>query len=269
MKKSILLSIITLFSFCCFSQVNCFIYPEGSNSRKACQTCDKALEFQQGSKAQQELLDKAIALDPNFAFAYFEKSIGFLKRGFLTQGLSILNKAVALKPLDYLCYRAYWYWQYRNYDLCIKDLETYYAMPKAYLQFTPGGEKDMRIILGLAYAKKGDYKKGIKTITNCINSYKTEDDFGFADYHSLGVLYVKNKQYNKAITTFNKQIEINKDMVDTYYYLGLAYKGLNDSIKAEDYFKLALETFDDNSRFINRNAGFNVYLSDIKKEINE
>jgi len=249
------------------SQVNCYIYPEGSGERKACEMCEKASGFKQGSREKQILFDKAIAIGPKFDWAYYQKSVAYFKRGFIIEGLELLNEAIKLKPLDYLTYRAIWYWEYKNYDLCIKDLETYYAMPKAYLQTTPGGEKDMRIILGLAYAKTGKLEKGIETITNCFKTYKENDDFGLADYHSLGMLYVMNKQYDKAIETLKKQLTVNKDLADTYYYLGLAYKGKGETEEASLWFQDAILKFKDPYRFYNRVAGFTVYLEDIEKEI--
>lgn len=249
------------------SQVNCYIYPEGSPERQACELCDEAIKHPQGSKASQLLFDKAIAIGPKFAWSYYEKSVPYFKRGFLLKGLEILNEAIRLKPLDYLCYRAYWYWQYRNYKLCIQDLEAYYNMPKAFIQFTPGGEKDMRIILGLAYAKTGDLKKGIETIKKCINSYNSEDDFGFADYHSLGVLYVKDKQYDNGINTLEKQLLINEDIADTYYYLGLAHLRKNNKVKALKYFEKGLMKLKDEGRYRNTNAGYFVYSSDFEEAI--
>jgi len=268
MKKIILILSFFIFSQKGFSQVNCYIYPEGSGERKACELCDEAIKHKQGSKESQLLFDKAIAIGPKFDWAYYEKSVPYFKRGFLIEGLKILDKAIKLNPRDYLCYRAYWCWQYKNYDLCIKDLETYYAMPRAYIQFTPGGEKDMRIILGLAYAKTGNYTKGIKTMLTCINSYKSLEEAGLADYYSLGMLYVMNKQYDEAINTFEKQIIVNKYLAETYYYLGLAYKAKSKTTEANKQFKKALLQFKANNRYLNINAGFRVYLADIEKELN-
>lgn len=260
--------ILFMASSFCFSQVNCFIFLEGSPERQACELCDEAIKHPQGSKASQLLFDKAIAVGPKFAWAYYEKSVPYFKRGFLLEGLEILNEAIRLKPLEYLCYRAYWYWQYRNYKLCIQDLETYYSMPKAFIQFTPGGEKDMRIILGLAYAKTGDYKKGIETIKTCINSYDSEDDFGFADYNSLAILYVKNKQYGEAIDAIQKQLLINKDIADSYYYLGLAYLGIQNKTEARKQFENAILKLNDTNRYFNTNAGFMVHESDVVEALN-
>ncbi len=251
-----------------YGQVNCYIFPEGSGERQACELCDKAIKYPQGSKESQQLFDEAIAIGPKFAWAYYEKSVPYFKRGFLLEGLDILNEAIRLKPLEYLCYRAYWYWQYRNYKLCIQDLETYYNLPKAYIQFTPGGEKDMRIILGLAYARTGNYSKGIETISECLNTYDSENDFGFADYHSLGILYVKSKQYDKAIEVLKKQLLINEDIADSYYYLGLAYKGKQNKEEAKRQFEKAILKLNDIGRYYNANAGFRVYLSDVIEAVN-
>ena len=250
-----------------FCQENCFAYLENSPERKACELCDEALKHQQGSKESQLIFDKAIAIGPNFAWSYYQKSVPYLKRGFLNEGLQILNKAVKLKPLEYLCYRGYWYWQYKNYDLCIKDLETYYALPKAYLQFTPGGEKDMRLILGLAYAKNKNLEKGIKIIEDYIAQFKTEGDIGFSDYHTLAMIYTLNNQNDKAIKTMAKQLAINQDIPDSYYYLGLAYKQKSEFKNAIIYFKKALLKFKAASYYNNPNAGFRVYLEDVINEI--
>jgi tetratricopeptide (TPR) repeat protein len=265
--KNIVLTLFIIYNLSSYSQVNCYIYPENSGERKACELCDKAIEYPQGSRESQLIFDSAISIGPKFAWAYYEKSVPYFKRGFLLEGLQILNKAIELEPLEYLCYRASWEWQYRNYELCIQDLETYYAMPKAYFQLTPGGEKDMRIILGLAYAKIGKYAKGIQTIVDCLNSYESEDDIGLTDYHELGVLYVFNKQYNKAIEALKKQFEINKNLPDTYYYLGLAYKGKHDLVEANIQFDKALLKFEDYNRYYSNVPGFRVYLSDLQKEI--
>jgi tetratricopeptide (TPR) repeat protein len=267
MKKAYIIYFLFFWSLS-FSQGNCLLYPEGSNARKACRLAETTNELKQGSRESQQRFDSIIALNPKYAWAHFEKSVAFLKRGLILDGLTSLDKAVELDPLSHLCYRAYWFWQYRNYKVCIKDLETYYALPKAYIQFTPGGEKDMRIILGLAYAKRGEYIKGINAINDCIDSYETEDDFGFADYHTLGMLYVFNKQYDNAIDILNMQLTINENLPDTYYYLGLAYKGKSNSIEAKNQFQKALEKFHNTNKFYNINGGFPVSLSDIENEIN-
>ena len=217
MRKLILIGFVC-FSFWSFSQGNCLLYPEGSDARKACRLAETTGELKQGSRESQQRFDSIIALNPNYAWAYFEKSVAYLKRGLLLDGLKILNKAVELDPKSHLCYRAYWYFQNRNYKMCIKDLERYYAIPNTYIyELTPGGDKDMRILLAMSYAKLGDIKKGIKTIENCMSSYRDDSDIGFTDYHILGLLYVKDRQYTKALEVFEKQLEITENFPESYY----------------------------------------------------
>lgn len=261
---TLLLIVISHFTY---GQVNCFIYPEGSNERKACELSYKAIEYSQGSRESQMIFDESIAISPKFDWSYYEKSVPYFKRGFLHEGIQILNKAIDLKPEQYLWYRAYWFWQYRNYKLCIDDLERYYKLPRAFkYQTTPGGEKDMRIILGLAYAKIGNLKKGAETIENCIKSYESESDIGFTDYHTLGILYLKNKDYQKAVDTLKKQLRI-LEFAESYYFLGLAHKKLNKLADAKNHLKKALELFEGDNRYKVPNAGYRVYKYDVEEEI--
>ena len=81
------------------------------------------------------------------------------------------------------------------------------------------------------------------------------------------MLYVLDKQYDKAITVLNKQLKINKDLADTYYYLGLAFKGQSNFDDAKKQFEKALLKRSETNRFRNINAGFKVYTSDIEKEL--
>ena len=266
MKHSILY-LSLFFSLFMKSQGNCLIYPEGSGAREACELCYEAIKHPQGSKESQQIFDKAIAVGPNYAWAYYEKSVPYFKRGFLYEGLQILNKAVELEPLRYLCYRGYWCWQYKNYDLCIKDLEQFYAMPKSYNEFTPGGEKNMKLILALAYTKKENIKKAIQIVETYMEGLTSKEEIGLSDYHTLGVLYFKNKEYDKAITVFQKQLSINKALPDTYYFLGLAHKKRGDLKDASIQFNQALLVMNDPYHYQNVNSGFPVYMSDVKKEI--
>lgn len=266
MKKQLFL-ILSLYSTIIYSQENCYIYPEGSNERKACDLFYKALEHKQGSRESQVVFDSIIGLNPKYALAYSEKAVPYLKRGFIIEGLKLLDKAVDLDPKSHLCYRAYWHFQNRNYKLCIKDLEKYYELPNAYIyELTPGGDKDMRILLGMSYAKLGNLKKGISTIKNCIESYKNQDHIGFVDYHILGMLYYKNKEYYKALETFKKQMTRTEDYADTYYYMGLTYKALSEFEKAKILFEKGIIKFNDDYRIRNGYLCFRVYLSDLEKE---
>ncbi|MBC8754318.1 tetratricopeptide repeat protein [Kordia sp. YSTF-M3] len=267
MKKGLIIALLSCTSYM-YSQGNCLIYPEGSNERKACELAHQRENLKQGSRESQIMFDSILKINPNYAWAYMEKSVAYLKRGLITEGLRLLDKAVELEPRYNLTYRAYWHFQNRNYKLCIKDLERFYALPNAFIyEMTPGGDKDMRILLGMSYAKLGNYEKGIETIENCLKSYKREEDFGLTDYHTLGMLYVKNKQYKKALEIFDKQLKITEDYPDSYYYIGLAYKALNKPEKAKVNFQKAKDKFLDGYHIRNGYLCYKVYYLDVTNEL--
>ncbi len=63
------------------AQGNCLLYPKDSPCRKACELCEQASRFYQGSRQALELRDQAIAICPEFAYAWSENSVAYLKRG--------------------------------------------------------------------------------------------------------------------------------------------------------------------------------------------
>ena len=172
---------LALFFFICnigflLGQGNCLLYAEGSGERSACELSYRALEYKQGSKESQFLFDQAIEIGPNYAWAYYEKSVPFFKRGLFAEGVFLINKAIELEPQNYLYYRAYWYFYNRSYELCIKDLEELYTVYKTFYTTTPGGEMEMRVILALAYAQSGNVSKGINWILNLMDSMLQKRD---------------------------------------------------------------------------------------------
>jgi len=185
--KTILTGILTLYTLISFSQGNCLLYPEGSNERKACRLAETTGELKQGSRESQQRFDSIIALNPNYAWAYFEKSVAYLKRGLLLEGLKNLDKAVELDPKS----------------------------------------------------------------------------------HILGMLYVKNKDYKKALETFKKQLEITEDFPESYYYQALAYKELSEIELAKVSLEKALIKFQDPSHMENGYYCFKVYPRDVEKMLKE
>lgn len=225
-----------------FGQGNCLIYPEHSGERLACELSYRAITYKQGSKASQLLFDAAIRLGPNYAYAYYEKSVPFFKRGMLNEGVNLLNKAIALEPENYLCYRAYWYFSHRSYQACIDDLETYYNKLNATLGSTPGGDMEMHMLLGMSYAATNQVQKGIDVVTKAIASYEALNYFiGPFDYHVLGLLYFENNELKKAQSAFDLQLQMNEHFADTYFYLGKIAKIESNDSKASELLKMALE----------------------------
>lgn len=268
--KQIIISIIVLLPIYAQAQGNCLLYPEGSGERKACEMCTNSGHLKQGSREKQRLFDKAIEIGPNYAWSYYQKSIPYFKRGFVLEGMQLLNKAVELAPTDHLCYRAYWHFQNRNYELCLKDLERYYTLVgEDAIAFTTGGDMDMRLIRAMCYAKLGDTEKGIDVAQRYID-LKAEDDFyDPVDFHILGMLLVLNNQYDQGIKLLTKSASLTPDYPDTYYYLAIAYMKKGRYNQALKQLRKGKQTFSSRSHLRNGYFAFRVYLSDIERLIKE
>jgi len=170
-KYSILFLIFLSFNIVLIrSQGNCLLYEEGSGERTACELSYLAIEHRQGSLKSQKFFDQAIKIGPKYAYAYYQKSVPFFKRGRLAEGIKLLNKAIELEPQNYLHYRAYYYFYSRSYDLCIKDLEELYSIHKATYVTTPGGELEMRLLLATCHGLLGNVDAGIEWLHKLMNN---------------------------------------------------------------------------------------------------
>lgn len=225
-------------------QGNCEAFAADSKERVACEYGKRAITFRQGSRRSLQLFDSAIAANPDYAWAWYEKSITFLKRGYLSKGMTLLNKAVSLDPLNYLTYRAYWFFQHHSYERCQTDLEQYYALAGAYEQNTPGGALSMRIVLALTYAQQMQFNRAIELVNEVIGSYPSDDYAGPYDFHCLGVLYFKIKQYGQAEEALLKSIGRNAQFADTYYYLAMLAQQTGDKDRARAYKEEALARYE-------------------------
>lgn len=242
-KRVLVIAILLFFTQVVSAQGDCALLAEDSNERLACEYGTRAIQFKQGSRGSQLLFDSAIALNPAYAWAYYEKSVPYFKRGFLREGMLLLNQAVDLDPLSYLTYRAYWFFQHKSYDRCRMDLERFYALEGAYPQNTPGGAMDMRIVLGINYAHLDSTQKAIEIISETINAYPSADYLGPYDNHTLGVLYWQNEQYAAAKEALLKSIKRNEQFADSYYYLASIAEQLGDLKEARHYINEAVLRF--------------------------
>jgi len=263
--------LLAIYCVSAHGQGNCLIYPEKSGERIACELSYRAIEYRQGSKASQLLFDAAIEIGPNYAYAYYQKSVPYFKRGLIHEGVQLLNKAIALEPINYLCYRAYWYYSHRSYSACINDLERYYTLLNGPIKFTPGGDMEMRMLLGMTYAQINKPAKALESVQNAFKSYGSDTYLiGAYDYHILGILFYENGQLDDAVEAFKKQIILNENFADSYYYLGLVRKNQFNRIESKKLFEESLDKFEGQKGGFSFNGflDFNVTKNLVEWEIN-
>jgi len=81
-----------------------------------------------------------------------------------------------------------------------------------------------------SYMEKGDYDAAIDRLESSIEL----DSNIYETHYNLGVAYIEAKQYQKAIDSLNRALNINPKYSDTYYSLAVAQEGLADSLADND-----------------------------------
>jgi tetratricopeptide (TPR) repeat protein len=81
-----------------------------------------------------------------------------------------------------------------------------------------------------SYMDKGDYESAIDRLESSLEL----DTNIYETYYNLGVAYISAKQYPKAIDSLNKAIKINSKYANTYYTLAVAQENYADSLVDND-----------------------------------
>jgi len=258
-----------LFSFMIAStslngQGNCNLY-EG-NCKNACELAYEA-NNDQGSRKSQELFDKCIDLCPTFAYAYFEKSVPYLKQGLFKEWKILIDQAVTYDP-SYLLNRGCNQIQFiRNYEEGVKDLDKLVELHKSIeIGYSPSGEYHAQLLRAISYQKLGNLPKAIKLAQELINSpnYK-QSPF---DYFHIGIMQLEAGNFNEAEKMFKRQNEY-EEKAENYFYLSKIYKSMGDIIMQSESLQKAKELYQSERIMTNNYYHYidKIFLTDIENEI--
>ena len=187
----------------------------------------------QGSVWQQWVLKKSIQADPTFYKGYMQKSVAFNKRGQYLEGFRLLNKAVEISPIENLGYRGFVkLYMLHDYNGAIEDfLRLDLLTPE--VTDAPWGE-DIYHVIGLSYQQLGEldsaqkyFNKSILEKTKLIG----EEWIDVKTFLYFGIVEYELRNYKEAIILFDKAINYSQTFSEAYYYRGLTYQKLNNSIK--------------------------------------
>lgn len=236
--KNLILSILVLLcNLVSLRQDNCNVFlANGDSCRyKACKFLEDSPNYFQLTKKYHENKDKAIELCPEYAVIYKQKSTAYLKTGDFINWKILIDKAVELNPKQNLDYRGWCRFQFfRDYKGAIQDIEKLDNLLDYDIGYCQNGDYHLNIAKGLCYKMIGERTKAIHIIKSQIE--KDTNLVGIFDYLHLGVLYLENKEFKKAITTLEKQTVIN-DLAENNYYLALAYKAIGKQNNYLEYLK--------------------------------
>jgi tetratricopeptide (TPR) repeat protein len=107
-------------------------------------------------------------------------------------------------------------------------------------------------VLGIAYGKKGEYDKAITSYKKAIEINTIHDEA----YNNMGIAYRNKGEYDKAIASYEKAIKINPEKDEAYYNnMGIVYSNKGKYDKAIASYEKAIEINPEKDEAYN-NMGF-------------
>ena len=222
MKKLVVLLILALPATNAYYKLkpNCEAYRYmGEACYKACIQSNVAIQYRQGSRKSQEYFDKAIDLCPDFAYAWHEKAVPYLKRGKFVEWMAMMDKAVSLEEEERLGYRGWCRYQFlRDYEGAIQDIERLEEIFQSYdIGYAQNGDCHLLVAKALCFKGLGQTTKA----RQIMEDFVSHPDF-FAmpyDYLHLAVMYLEAGMLRKAEKALEEQSKVNPNLADNYYYL--------------------------------------------------
>jgi TolA-binding protein len=130
------------------------------------------------------------------------------------------------------------FWAKKDWDKAIKGDASYPGFEKIIKDYSNTKAANLAYFyLGTAYLNKGEFNKAIENL----NNYHGDDNMVAAEaLGSAGDAYVELKDYDKAITSFNKAIDKAKNKFLSPFYLkklGLVYEEQKNNKSAGETYK--------------------------------
>ncbi len=177
---------------------------------------------------------------PDYAAAFFERSVPFNKRGDYATGFYYLNTAVDLKPLHHLGYRGYMKLRFlRDYKAALVDFDRLDAMTPDVVD-APWGE-DIDFLRGECYYGLQNYPKALEHFEQSVANQGAD----WADVQAFvyqGLCHYKMENFDKAITAFESGLTQYETTCEAYFGLAKTYLAVGDTISAKNNLVKAQET---------------------------
>ncbi len=198
------------------------------------------LQDNQNFQQAKDLLYKAVAIDPNVAYPYFQLGWNYNKQGDFENALEIYQKYVELVPNNKRAYN--------NLGCAYNSLEEY---DKAIGCFERVIELDSNYVfahnnIGYNYALQGKFVESIPYFEKAIE----RDSMYLRPYYNLGTVYIHLHDFEKAKEWLNKFLVLDPDDFDAYYNLACIGSLENNKDEALKNFAKALELGFDNMEWI-------------------
>jgi len=211
-------------------QPNCQFFLSSGDTLQY-QACNLVIDanqrYYQFSREYQDIMDEALEICPYFAYAYREKSSAYVKSGDFITWKKLIDQAVEYEPENYLSVRASLKFKmFSDYEGAIEDINLLDSLLEYDIGPTSNGIYHLNIAKALCYKALGRQEEAIAIAEKQLAH--ESHYLGAFDYLHLGVLYLENKQFTKAIEALQKQEEEN-NLAENHFYTALVYKSLGQT----------------------------------------
>ena len=177
--------------------------------------------------------EKAVELRPEHATTYVNLGVAYIDVGQTANAIEALEKAVSLQPDDATAYgnlgAAYCdVGQFDNAMDCLKkalEIRPDFALAHANL--------------GYVYRVRGQYPQAIAHLMRALGLHGQRADVEI--YLNIGDTYYNMGEREKAITYFQKAIQLNPGHANAHLLLGMTYRALNHVEEARPHFEKVLK----------------------------
>jgi len=212
------------------AQTNCRVFTDSAHI-KACLLYNKADSFHQGTKASQLLYDSAIRACADYAEAWREISVPYLKRGDFATWRKYIDVAVELRPRDFLGVRGWCRFKFlKDYEGALADLKRLDTISEFHPLSSGDGNYHLYIIMAFCERALGNYPMAMHYFALGIDSVVAQKGAawtGSMDYLHRAVTKFQLKDYTGALEDIDRQLKKYDNFAEIYYYQALILHALH------------------------------------------
>ena len=187
---------------------------EGSSATTNQASRTVALTANPSSKLEDK---KKSELIPEFA-KYYNRGLDLLKTENYVGAVKALKKAIEINP----AYDKTYYNLGRIYLINLgKTGEAVEKLTTA-IELAPDNARAHQM-LGVAHFKRNAYRQAIPALRRAVElGVQVQEDYPYHPYYDLGMVYLRQNEFDEAIRCFEQAIHLNPDQIRAHYGLGNA-----------------------------------------------
>lgn len=208
------------------------LYDQAQEYVKARNDYKRALELAPQLRNKIEpLLTKTVVLLDKDALVYADRGRACLETGELVAAMAYLNKALEMNPDHAWSYfrRGWIYQSWQQYDKATSEYNEAISLKRSEPQFY--------FQRAIVHQYLGQHAKALADLQIVLNF----NNFSHAAYHRQGLVYAAQKDYYKAVESYQKAIKIASNVPQYFADLADAYTQLKQSGAANVYWMQARE----------------------------